>query len=69
MYKKLTHIHSNYKFKKTTFKNIHLHGLTIDAFTNQLIISHRLEGSIEMTLYRYYWSSCWVAGHFQVNSG
>ena len=29
---------------------------SIDAFTNQLIISHRLEKSIETTLYRYYWS-------------
>ena len=27
MYKILTQIHLNYKFKKTTLKNIHIHGL------------------------------------------
>ena len=28
MYKILTQIHLNYKFKKTTLKNIHIHGLS-----------------------------------------
>ena len=39
---------------------------TIDAFTNQLIISHRLEGSIETTLYRYYWSPAGLSVVFKL---
>ena len=39
---------------------------SIDAFTNQLIISHRLEESIETTLYRYYWSPAGLSVVFKL---
>ena len=35
MYKILTQIHWNYKFKKTTLKNIHIHGL-FDCLVKEL---------------------------------
>ena len=39
---------------------------SIDAFTNQLIISHRLEESIETTLDRYYWSPAGLSVVFKL---
>ena len=43
MYKKLTQIHLNYKFKKITFKNFQIHGLS-DCLAKGVII---LDGMVK----------------------